>query len=282
MAALDWPVLRSYDSDHLERISLPLGGIGTGTVGLGGRGDLRDFELGNRPGKGFRPGTAFFAVRIQGADQPARALVAEGPLPLSLYEGAFGSPAPNHGLPRFRHCSFDAAYPLGQVRLLDDDFPVAVTLQGFNPFVLTDTATSSIPVAVLRHRLTNRSASPLRATVAFSLSNFVGANGTDDEAADNQNEYRTAEGLTGITLTAPGLPAGAAAAGQVTMALLASFGVAVSHRTGWQDLSWATHCWTFGTTCSTTGSWRTVPALPSARGPHWPARSPWPQGSQRI
>ena len=36
VARLDWPVLRSYDASHLERISLPLGGIGTGTVGLGG------------------------------------------------------------------------------------------------------------------------------------------------------------------------------------------------------------------------------------------------------
>lgn len=238
MTSLDWPVLRSYDSQHLQRISLPLGGIGTGTVGLGGRGDLRDFELGNRPGKGFRPGTSFFAVRVKAADQPARALVVEGPLPLDLYEGAFGSPAPNHGLPRFDHCSFDAAYPLGQVRLVDDDFPVEVTLQGFNPFVLTDIETSSIPVAVLRHRLTNRSASPVRATVALSLSNFVGANGTDDEAAGNQNTYRTADGLAGITMTAPGLPQTAEAAGEVSMALLVPSGVDVSHRTGWQDLSW--------------------------------------------
>jgi len=37
-----WPVLKRYDRDHLEKIALPLGGIGTGTVSLGGRGDLRD------------------------------------------------------------------------------------------------------------------------------------------------------------------------------------------------------------------------------------------------
>ena len=50
----DWPVLKTYDSDHLNRIALPLGGIGTGTVSLGGRGDLRDWEIVNRPAKGFR------------------------------------------------------------------------------------------------------------------------------------------------------------------------------------------------------------------------------------
>ena len=65
MPSTDWPVVHRYDPEHLDRISLPLGGIGTGTVGLGGRGDLRDFELGNRPGKGFRPEVAFFAIRAE-------------------------------------------------------------------------------------------------------------------------------------------------------------------------------------------------------------------------
>ena len=40
-----WPVLKTYDNAHLTRIALPLGGIGTGTVSLGGRGDLRDFRV---------------------------------------------------------------------------------------------------------------------------------------------------------------------------------------------------------------------------------------------
>ena len=42
---MDWPVLKTYDQAHLRRIAMPVGGIGTGTVSLGGRGDLRDWEL---------------------------------------------------------------------------------------------------------------------------------------------------------------------------------------------------------------------------------------------
>lgn len=238
MTTADWPVLRSYDAHHLDRISLPLGGIGTGTVGLGGRGDLRDFELANRPAKGFRPGTAFFAVRAQAAGQEPRALVAEGPLPASAYEGAFGSPAPNHGLPRFRRACFDAAYPLGQVRLEDDDFPLALDLQGFNPFVLTDVATSSIPVAVLRHRLRNTSDVEVEATVALAMANVVGANGSEDATGQNTNVHRSAPGLAGITMTAPGLRAQAEAAGELTLALVLDDATVPSHRTGWADVSW--------------------------------------------
>ena len=42
-----WPVLKTYDQNHLYQIALPLGGIGTGTVSLGGRGELRDWEIMN-------------------------------------------------------------------------------------------------------------------------------------------------------------------------------------------------------------------------------------------
>jgi hypothetical protein len=51
----NWPVLTHYDRQHLGRIALGLGGIGTGTVSLGGRGELRDWEIVNRPAKGFVP-----------------------------------------------------------------------------------------------------------------------------------------------------------------------------------------------------------------------------------
>ncbi|MFW5845760.1 MAG: GH116 family glycosyl-hydrolase, partial [Planctomycetota bacterium] len=50
-----WPCNRSFDQDHLHAISLPLGGIGTGTIGLGGRGQLCDWECFNAPSKGFIP-----------------------------------------------------------------------------------------------------------------------------------------------------------------------------------------------------------------------------------
>ncbi len=48
-----WPVLKTYDADHLYRIALPVGGIGTGTVSLGGRGELRDWEIMNVPAKNY-------------------------------------------------------------------------------------------------------------------------------------------------------------------------------------------------------------------------------------
>lgn len=55
-----WPALKYYDQNHLQRIALPLGGIGT--ISLGGRGDLRDWEIMNRPEKRGGLGGKWWAV----------------------------------------------------------------------------------------------------------------------------------------------------------------------------------------------------------------------------
>jgi non-lysosomal glucosylceramidase len=156
-----WPVLRRYDQEHIDKIALPLGGIGTGAVSLGGRGDLRDWEIMNCASKGFVPLSVrstgpFFAIftKPTGGKSVTRAI--EGPIELSGYEGSHGSTVPNHGLPRFRDCSFAAAYPLGQVMLSDPDVPVGVRIEAFNPLIPCDADASGIPVAVLRYVLENK------------------------------------------------------------------------------------------------------------------------------
>ena len=232
----DWPLLRRYDQDHLARIALPLGGIGTGTVSLGGRGDLRDWEVVNRPAKGFAPNRAFFALyaRPRGGEAVTRCL--EGPVEPAAYEGGFGSPARNHGLPRFRHCGFDAAYPLGQVVLSDPDVPVAVRLQAFNPLIPADADRSGIPTAVLRYVLTNRAAQPLDVSVCGSLENFIGSDGTTTAPKQNVNLFRRRDGLAGIFLRSDGVPPTSEQWGTLALATTAQEGV--TSRTAWPDLIW--------------------------------------------
>jgi hypothetical protein len=46
---------RVFTGRHLTAIAFPLGGVCAGCVSLGGRGQLRDWEIFNRPDKGNAP-----------------------------------------------------------------------------------------------------------------------------------------------------------------------------------------------------------------------------------
>jgi uncharacterized protein (DUF608 family) len=251
LADREWPSLRHYDAAHLPRIALPLGGIGTGTVSLGGRGDLRDFEIMNRPAKGFVPRAAaapLLALRVKRGGGPPETRVLEGPLPADLLEGSHGSPAPNAGLPRFRSASFASAYPFGRVRLTDPALPVEAHLLAMNPLVPADAETSGLPVAFFRVALRNASAAAVEASVCFSLPNFVGVDGSkrkmdwkgDGEvtgAAANRNTFRRSAAAQGLFLDSAGVDPLDAAWGSIAVATLPA--ADTTHRTGWAESGWS-------------------------------------------
>ena len=233
-----WPVLTRYDQDHLVRVALPLGGIGTGTVSLGGRGDLRDWEIVNRPAKGFKPQYTFFALRAKAAGGEAVARAIEGPVEQQYYEGASGAVAPNHGLPRFRRASFAAAYPLGQVMLSDPDVPVDVRIEGWNPMIPGDADSSGIPLAVLRFVLVNKTAKAVSASVCGNLQNFIGQDGAGGSAKQNRNAFRRDGKLRGLFMCSEGCPPTAEQWG--TMALATTAGGGITYRTAWSQGGWST------------------------------------------
>jgi len=239
-AAGDWPVLKRYDEQHLARIALPLGGIGTGTVALGGRGDLRDWEIMNRPAKGFTPMRGsfgpFFAVFVKDVKGQTQARGLEGPIDLSLYEDASGSAAVNHGLPRFRRCTFAAAYPLAQVMLSDPDMMIDATLQAFNPLVPADTETSGIPVAILRYVLRNKTDRPLEASVCGTMPNFIGNDGSGQSAKANRNEYRQGKSINGIFMHSEGVANKAPQWGTIALTTTAKDGI--TYRVSWLPGGW--------------------------------------------
>ena len=53
----------AYEGEKTREIVFPLGGIGTGCVGLAGNGRLLDWEIANRPNKGFVLGHSNLAVK---------------------------------------------------------------------------------------------------------------------------------------------------------------------------------------------------------------------------
>ena len=251
LADSEWPSLRHYGPTSLDRIALPLGGIGTGTVSLGGRGDLRDFEIMNRPAKGFVPVSGavapFAALFAREAGGKAHCRLLEGPLPLPVFEGSHGSPAPNASLPRFRSASFATAYPFGRVLLSDPDLPLTAQLKAFNPFVPGDAEASGLPVAVLEVEVRNSSGRALEAGVSLTLPNFVGMDGSVTKrdwkgdtvvtgARANVNVHRRGAAVQGLLLSSEGVSSKDAAWG--TIALVTPSTAAATHRTGWAKEAW--------------------------------------------
>ncbi len=249
----NWPVLKHYDQDHLLNIALPLGGIGTGTVSLGGRGELRDWEIMNKPGIGYSTVTKgnnapFFAIYVKSANPPSVTRALEGPLHPSEYQHYEGRPVNQHGFPRFANASFDAAYPVGMVNLSDPSMPVSVKITGFNPLVPGDADASGLPVAVLTYEVTNITSKPIEVAVCGSMRNFVGRDGSKyhrdwkgdfipDGAKNNQNVFRKSGAISGIYMYSDSVSTTDAAFG--TMALLTSEQQGVSYRRSSEPDSWA-------------------------------------------
>jgi uncharacterized protein (DUF608 family) len=237
----DWPILKSYDSQHLLNIALPLGGIGTGTVSLGGRGELRDWEIMNIPGKQFSSITKgndapFFAVYVKEQNKNPHTLALLGPLQPTEYMHSVGLSVNHHGIPRFSNASFNAAYPFGEVNLSDKAVPIMVKIKGFNPLIPADEDASGIPIAILSYEVTNTTDSPIEVAVCGSMRNFIGRDGskfmTDWKgdyiplgAKKNINVYRNEKGLKGIYNYSNGVPKNDPAWGTIAITTNALDGV---------------------------------------------------------
>ena len=228
-----WPVLKHYDQQHVAKIALPLGGIGTGTLSLGGRGDFRDCEIMNTPAKGAIGVALNFCVQAQPEGGKTFAKLLEGPFSDFQYEGPSGATAWNHGMPRFRHVTFDAAYPFGQVNLEDDGAPLSATLQAFNPLIPADADASGFPVAVLRYVIRNKTDAPMPVSVCGTANNCTG----QDKAGQVwKNTYGAADGLVGLTMTSEGDNAGANSEGEVVLATADKGDV--TYREAWLNRGW--------------------------------------------
>ncbi len=152
-------------------VAFPLGGIGTGTISLGGQGQLRDLEIFNRPAKGRILPFSFVALWAKAEDADSSMRVVQSP-PLPPFRGWNGFKRESgQGLPHFRGARFSGTYPIARIDFEDPSLPVTVELDAFNPFIPLNVDDSSLPVAIFKYRVTNRTQKPVSFALAFSLMN---------------------------------------------------------------------------------------------------------------
>jgi uncharacterized protein (DUF608 family) len=233
--------MKTYNEKALAARFL-LGGIGTGNVSLDQNARLCDFELWNKPNKGFYAPYTFFAVR---AEKPC------GESAVKALESQLAPPFPQShgfdakelgGLPRFRHSEMTGETPFVTFKLTDPDFPLQAGLTAFTPFIPLAVDDSSLPAAVLRYSVKNTSGVPLTVSVAGSMMNFSCFDGFKEVwkrpgfEGKSLNRYVGREESRGIHFTPEGKPPGAP--DYFESALLTTETEGISYLEYWNEGSW--------------------------------------------
>jgi non-lysosomal glucosylceramidase len=125
-----------YQGKKTREISFPLGGIGSGCIGLAGNGGLIDWEIFNRPSKGSVNGFTHIAVKAEsnGTLLDERVLQGDSYPPFSgQYGGDFGHGERSEkmaGFPHFEKSDFEGEFPFATLHFQDSSF----SRENFAPF----------------------------------------------------------------------------------------------------------------------------------------------------
>jgi non-lysosomal glucosylceramidase len=253
---LAWPILKHYEKENLTRISMPVGGIGTGDICIAGNGQWKDVEIMNKPGIGFNGAVSpklapCFLIFTDDHAGSKKTKMLAGETPLSEYDGMQGSTSANNGFPRFQNASFEVAYPFAAVGLEDEEMPVSVKLKTFNPFVPANADWSGIPVAIIRYEIKNKTQKRLTVAVAGSMDNFIGMDGSKQRldgfdnsyyptgSKNNRNVFKETKDLAGIYMSSDSVDHDASAWGTIALTTSnISKDFAISYRTELNPAGW--------------------------------------------
>lgn len=210
--------------EELRFIGMPVGGIGGGTVYIGGDGRLWCWDVFNEHHLGVVPNTLPEDVNLTGpiggpinemfganfVDPPEQSSPWDIDQGFQLRVGPPGSPAPapvHLNRSGFQGILFVAQYPIARLQYEHPDEAVRVELEAFTPFIPLDTERSSFPASILRYRVVNGGDQPIDAEISGWIRNPVLRGNDSIAGARRFTRTFTSSGLTGVKLSAEPLPA---------------------------------------------------------------------------
>ncbi len=226
-----------YTGEKCKEISFPLGGIGTGSIGLAGNGAFIDWEIFNRPNKGRVSGYSCFAIRAEYPDGRSVTKILQGDYQQSLmgqYQKrtfigyGFGPERGTMcGYPHFKNVVFDGKFPIATLTFSDDNFPADVVMTAFNPFIPLNADDSSIPAAFFDIELHSKE-DDVTYTVVLSVRN---------QFPSTLNEKVEHETYSAVMLKHAGMEKEDRDYGDMTVAVNRPNGIVQEYwyRGGWQD-----------------------------------------------
>ena len=173
----------TYKGTKTNEISFPLGGIGTGCIGLLGNGRLSDFEIFGRPNKKSLSGLSFFAIKAESCGNliDARVLNSDSFGTRTGFDNystpkfsgyGFGPHTTSlAGAPHFPETEFCARFPYASLNFNYEKFPANIKMTAFNPFIPFNDADSSIPAAFFEFEIENNTDKTIDYTVCGVLEN---------------------------------------------------------------------------------------------------------------
>lgn len=170
-----------YTGRELAYIGMPIGGLFTGTVYIGGDGKLWLWDIFNEQKEGVIDKTY---ENWQGKKQIKPRDGANYIFPVSPeypFEQGFGIHVRQGNkewkksldFKGFEDITFKGQYPIAEISYRDGQLPVEIDLQAFSPFVPLDVDSSSYPATLMRFTLTNTSDAKASVELSGWLENAV-------------------------------------------------------------------------------------------------------------
>ena len=202
------PTTYLKSKNELDYIGMPVGGIGCGTVYLGGDGRLwlwdvfnknqtgviyknvkwhekiqhnfdflRPFDGANyvEPVKDIRPLDQGFAIRIE----------MEGRTIMKRLHAD-----------DWEEVSFEATYPMATVRYVDSAVPISITMRAYSPFIPLNEEDSGLPATILSFNIENKASTSVKITLTGWLENKSSLYSITGEQHYRINEAFNTEGFS--------------------------------------------------------------------------------------
>lgn len=171
--------------NELQYIGMPVGGVNTGTLYLGGDGRLWLWDIFNDNREGIEPKEVEYDAQILGEKRKVK----------SRDGSAYIKPAKNGNnveqgfafqitigdktiikkmeTADWDDIAFEATYPMAKIHYIDKQLPLEITADVYSPFIALDDKNSSIPTTIYSFSFKNNSNQPISVSIIGWLENKV-------------------------------------------------------------------------------------------------------------
>ncbi|MFX1357927.1 MAG: GH116 family glycosyl-hydrolase [Promethearchaeota archaeon] len=170
---------------------MPLGGIGTGSIAIGGDGLLKQWQITNTVRHNAFVPNSFFGVWVKKEGEPNDKAISRALICPKIHEDPSFKPAESVSdhkiplaakemfeiLPGVEEIVFNGEYPIAFLDFLDDSFPIEISLMATTPFIPLDPKNSGLPLIVFQFQLHNTSNDPCEVSLIGNFLNLLGWDG---------------------------------------------------------------------------------------------------------